>query len=136
MISTAACLLLATGVVLFSGPADEGEAIVRRYGRATKRYFPSDSVPPVDKIAIELDVEGQPADNGVYRDLVHLGWVRLPGASMAVLQPASRSSGSRAVFPTLKGKVHVVYVRPANAGERFLYRLRSAVGISDVNRDQ
>jgi hypothetical protein len=104
MISTAACLLLATGVVLFSGPADEGEAIVRRYGRATKRYFPSDSVPPVDKIAIELDVEGQPADNGVYRDLVHLGWVRLPGASMAVLQPASRSSGSRAVFPTLKAK--------------------------------
>jgi hypothetical protein len=129
----ASCVRLSAGLVLSVGQPDETEQLLRRYGPVKHRYIDNSGPGPYELDSITFQTDFQCADRNrsdIDGELAKLRWTQLAYTARSALYHKPRSTQRFYAGSSWRdGRMHVTYSRPATSSERFLYRLKTAVGI-------
>jgi hypothetical protein len=133
LIVAVSCLLLSLGLVFILGQPDETERLLRRYGPVTYRYIDNSGPGPSGRDSIAFQTEFRCADpnrRDIDSEFAKLGWIELAYSARSALYHMPRTKQfSSASSSWREGRMHVRYSRPATSAERFLHRLKAAIGI-------
>jgi hypothetical protein len=123
--------LLVLVLVAAANPTDATEQILHQYGPVSKFYWIVSGTGQA-QVTFEVRTPGGKAPTpGVYEDLVKEGWTKT-GAFPFSVRRADGAPGMVAISPPNQRGVYLMYTRPARSDERFLHRIKAALGIDDT----
>jgi hypothetical protein len=124
---------LAAWLLLYYGPPDEAERVLREAGPVETVFQPAGWMPPsIDQFRSIVQIRNTtPRACSVYIELIRLGWHEQPHprGDEILLAPPGDPPGRVVVLLDRTNRVLVYYYRPPTPGKRFARYVKSSLGM-------